>query len=134
MTNSNPRGSPEFDNGAWALPVIAPNIPTSFGRRRDRKKKTAICLADYRFPLEAGGIETGFGSDDRPTSYALRHASRMANGASDGAVDARDWLPDPRLARLIEVWSMLSEATRDAIATLAGDDLNDLDDVPVATK
>ncbi len=37
-----------------------------------------------------------------------------------------------RLARLIEVWPMLAEETRDAIARLVGDDFHDIDDVTVA--
>lgn len=70
--------------------------------------------------MEAGGIETVLGLDCRQTSYALRHASRMANGASDGAWIAQSGLDDLRLARLIEVWPMLSEETRDAITRLTG--------------
>ena len=81
--------------------------------------------------MEAGGIETGFGSDDLPTSYALRRTSSVANGASGGAVNARDRVTDPRLTRLIEVWPMLSEETREAIARLVGYDVDDLNDVDV---
>ena len=44
-------------------------------------------------------------------------------------MDARDRVADLRLARLIEVWPMLSEETRDAIATLVGDDSHDVDDL-----
>ena len=55
-------------------------------------------------------------------------ASRRA--AKSGAVGAQNEVPsvpdDPRLLWLIDAWPGLSEETRDAIARLAGDDVDDL--------
>ena len=49
-------------------------------------------------------------------------------GAQQKAQHARKILAldDRRLARLIEVWSMLSEDVKAAVAKLAGDDADDL--------
>lgn len=48
------------------------------------------------------------------------------NAANSGAVDERRSSDCPRLAWLIEVWPMFSEAPRDAIAKLVVAEINDV--------
>ena len=51
------------------------------------------------------------------------------SAANSGAVDAEGISNDPRLAWLIEVWPMLSEENRDAIAMLVAAEINEFNDV-----
>ena len=97
--------------------------------------------------VDRGGIEPptpGFSDglssalDSLLTSDKLSGCDSSGNGHETRAQqkaqheDRNSALNDWRLARLIEVWPMLSEETRDAIARLVGDDSHDVDDVTVA--
>ena len=78
--------------------------------------------------------DTGF---DSPHDSAGKVGCRNKTGAHSGARDDADAIlaaqDDSRLLAVIDAWPMLSEETRDAIAKLAGNDSDDVDDVAVTS-
>ncbi len=85
-----------------------------------------------------------FSEDQQSKTYPTRTGSDCLNGdasnelreadflsaANSGAVEAENGADDPRLVWLIEVWPMLSDDVRDAIAMLAGQDFNNMTAMP----
>ena len=55
-------------------------------------------------------------------------AHSQQGGAESGAVGTIAVSDDPRLLRLIDAWPMLAEDTRNTIARLAADDLDETGD------
>ncbi len=96
---------------------------------RDTRQTASVCEVD-RGGIEppTPGFSVGLSShpDSLLTSDNLSGCDSSGNGDESGAQQKAQHfggssaLNDPRLARLIEVWPMLSEETRDAITRLTG--------------
>ena len=70
--------------------------------------------------------QNGQTSNDLQGLTSQRAANSGAVGAENDDLDASD---DPRLRAVIDAWPMLSEAARNEITRLLGDDTHDVDDV-----
>ena len=71
-------------------------------------------------------FQNGEAGNDLQEMASRRAAKSGAVGAENDALDVSD---DPRLLGLIDAWAGLSEETRDAMARLAGNDVEDVYDV-----
>ena len=112
-----------------------------YGQREIQKRKNPGISRDFtRLPLQAqiASYPTRTRSDfpKGQSSHEL-HETTSPSAAESGAVwrerSLSDIADDPRLPRLIELWPMLAEGTRDVIAKLARlDDLYDVDELTPA--
>ena len=91
-------------------------------------RKTRLCAVHPATPMKypRQGLNSSADSAGNAAIPNRGGAESGAVGDENGVLTVPD---DPRLLVVIDAWPGLSEETRDAIARLAGDDVEDLDDV-----
>ena len=91
-------------------------------------RKTRLCAVHpaSRMKYPRQGLNSSADSAGNAAIPNRGGAESGAVGDENGVLTVPD---DPRLLWLIDAWPGLSEETRDAIARLVGDDVEDLDDV-----
>ena len=88
----------------------------TFGISKITSGRTRPCRCDTTGPTELEPVNASHCKDDQLQNREKRGA------AESGAVDAGNGPNDPDLARLIDVWPNLSEATRTKIVAIVDDD------------